>query len=377
MQCKSFVNCVKTWPYKKEQNWLCLISPDRPRMMRQRVEGAFMRTVTLGNTSEKVSAMCLGTMYFGSRVSERDSFELMDYYYRQGGRLLDTANNYCFWLEGFCGDESELTVGNWMKERNNRDQIFLATKCGVRPTEKDQFEGISAEAVLSAVEGSLKRLQTDYIDLYYIHADWRETPLEETLGALNQLVQEGKVRHIACSNMTAWRLAQAKAISRKNGWPEFSAIQNWYSYLKPRDRADLWIQQFVSSDLLDYCETEKDTTIFAYTSTLGGMYKWDSVYDWNHPALNNRFFSEDNERRFDILKQIASDKGVSPFQVVFAWMMKHQASIIPILGVSKLSQLEDNLSSLELELTGEDFQRMNEAAFNKRTYLNVEEISLV
>lgn len=264
-----------------------------------------------------------------------------------------------------------------MKERGNREEIFLATKCGVRPVGENQFGGLSAEAVLSAVEGSLKRLQTDYIDLYYIHADWRETPLEEMLGALNQLEKENKVRNIACSNMTAWRLTKAKAISRKNNWPEFQGIQNWYSYLKPRDKADLWIQKSVSEELLDYCETERDTTIFAYTSTLGGMYKWDSIYDWNHPALNNRFFSEDNERRFAILKEIAADHDVTPFQVVFAWMMRHKAPIIPILGVSKMSQLEDNLASLNLELSDEEYDRMNCAAFNKRTYINQKELSLL
>ena len=336
-----------------------------------------MEKVCLGNSGIEVSRLCLGTMYFGSRVQERDAFALMDQYREAGGSFLDTSNNYCFWLNGFIGDESELTIGKWMKERRNRDDVFLATKCGVRPTGKDLFEGLSPRAVKAALEGSLKRLQTDYVDLYYIHADWREFPLEETLGALHALVEAGKVGNIACSNMTAWRLVQAKEISRRNGWPEFVGIQNWYSYLKPRDNADLWVQKFVNDDLLDYCETENDTTILAYTSTLGGLYSWDSIYEKNHPALNNRFFSEDNERRLSMIQRIANDHSVSPFQVVFAWMMKHKATIIPILGVRTQEQLADNLASLLLTLSEEESERMGTAAFNGKTYLNDEEFSLL
>lgn len=336
-----------------------------------------MEKISLGNSGEKVSRMCLGTMYFGSRIEEKTAFAIMDSYYESGGRFLDTSNNYCFWLGNFKGDESELTVGKWIKKKNNRKEIFLATKCGVRPIGEGKFEGLSAKAILSAVEGSLKRLQTDYIDLYYIHVDWREDPLEETLGALNDLVEKRIVRQIACSNMSTWRLVQAKEICRTNNWAEFVGIQNWYSYLKPRDKANLGVQRFVNEELLDYCETEKDTTILAYTSTLGGMYKWETVYDHNHPALNNHFFSEDNERRFEVLKGIAENHKVSPFQVVFAWMLKHKSPIIPILGVSSLNQLKDNLDSLKLKLSDEEYYFMDNAAFNKREYVETKELSLI
>ena len=180
-----------------------------------------MEKINLGNTNQQISKACLGTMYFGSRVDEKTSFEIMDYYYNAGGRNFDTSNNYCFWLDGFVGDESEKIVGSWIKKRNNRKEIFLATKCGVRPINANQkfedleFEGLSKDAIILALEGSLKRLQTSYIDLYYIHVDWRKEPLEETLEALNSLVVSGKVRHIACSNMSTWRMLKAKEICRK------------------------------------------------------------------------------------------------------------------------------------------------------------------
>lgn len=340
-----------------------------------------MKKVSLGNSGIAVSAMCLGTMYFGSRVEEGRAFALMDAYYEHGGRFLDTSNNYVFWGDGFTGDESELTVGKWMQTRNNRDEIFLATKCGVRPTGKDPdgnfvFEGLSKSAVENAIVGSLKRLGVDCIDLYYIHVDWRREPLEETLETLNNLVTSGKVKHIACSNMSAWRLVKAKEISRREGWSEFVGIQNWFSYLQPRHNADLWVQKFVDDELLDYCRTEQDVTILPYTSTLGGLYAWDSIYDKNHPALNNRFFSEDNERRLSVIKETAKVRGVTPFRVMFAWMLSRKVSMVPILGVSQMGQLEDNLGALDLTLTEAETQRLDKATFNEKTYKESEEIKL-
>ena len=137
------------------------------------------------------------------------------------------------------------------------------------------------------------------------------------------------------------------------------------------------VHEFVSEELLDYCETEGDTTIFAYTSTLGGMYKWNTIYDHNHPALSKRFFSEDNERRFSLVQAIAAEHGVSLFQLVFAWMLKHPAPIIPVLGVRTIDQLKDNLASLKLELSDQEYQSMNSASFNNKNYLDTQELSLI
>ena len=340
-----------------------------------------MKQVLLGNSGTAVSAMCLGTMYFGSRIEEQRAFAIMDAYYEHGGRFFDTANNYVFWVDGFTGDESELTLGKWMRERNTRDDVFLATKCGVRPTGKDPdgnviFEGLSKTALENAIAGSLKRLGVDCVDLYYIHVDWRREPLEETLDALNTLVTSGKVKHIACSNMSTWRLVTAKAISRREGWPEFVGIQNWFSYLQPRHHADMWVQQFVTEELLDYCQTEHDVTLLPYSSTLGGVYAWDSIYEKNHPALNTRFFSEDNERRLGVIKAIAKTRNVTPFRVMFAWMLSRKFRIIPILGVSTIRQLEDNLGALDMMLTDAEIERLDTAAFNGKTYKDPEEIKL-
>ena len=341
-----------------------------------------MKQEMLGNSNIAVSKMCLGTMYFGSRVDQQSSFAIIDKYYEYGGRFLDTSNNYVFWLEGFSGNESEKLVGEWLKKRNNRNEIFLATKFGLKPIGKDEngnlkFEGLSKKAIENAIEGSLNRLNVDCIDLYYIHVDLRKEPLWETLEALNSLVISGKVKKIACSNMSTWRLVKAKELSRINNWAEFIGIQNWFSYLQPHPNADLWLQKFVNQELLDYCQTEQDITLLPYTSTLGGLYAWDTIYDKNHPALNTRFFSEDNERRLKIIKKIAYSRNVSAFRIMFAWMLSHNIKIVPILGVTKISQLQDNLGALELKLSKTEIDLLNNASFNGKTYLETEEVKLI
>lgn len=332
-----------------------------------------MRKVRLGNTNIEVSNMCLGTMYFGSKVDEATSFKLLDMYVEAGGSYLDTANNYAHWIKGCNGDESEIILGKWMKERNNRSDMFLATKCGARPFvpgQVDDVEGNSREAIFSAIEDSLQRLQTDYIDLYYIHVDWRREPIEETMEALHELVVSGKVKYLGCSNIKTWRIAKANAYAKANGLTPFVAVQNWYSYLQPRANADMWVHEFADDELFDYCQTEKDVSLMAYSTTLSGAYNWDTIYDHNEPAIANRFFSEDNERRFKTIKDMATKKGTTVYQILLAWMMNHEPSVVPILGVSRESQLQGNLESLNLVLSDDEMNQLNKAGFNGKTYID-------
>lgn len=336
-----------------------------------------MKKIKLGNTDILVSQMSLGGMYFGTKLTKEQSFEIMDAYYHAGGNSIDTSNNYCFWIKPYVGGESETVIGEWMKVRSNREKIILATKCGAKPKNPhdphtlNTPEGLSREAIQKAIAGSLERLQTTYIDLYYIHVDWRQDPIEETMKTLHELVKSGKVRALGCSNMATWRMVQANEYAKRNGLTPFSAIQNWYSYLKPRDNADLWVQKFVSDELLDYCQSEQDVTIFPYSTTLSGAYSWDTIYDQNHPALEDRFLSEDNERRLQVIKKIANERNVSVYDILFSWMTSQEAHIVPILGVSKVSQLNTNLSGLSLTLSEDEKQRLSNASFNgKKFYLN-------
>ena len=155
-----------------------------------------MEKIQLGNSQLQVSPLCFGTMYFGTKVSQSDSFSLLDQFLTAGGNFIDTANNYAFWMENGVGDESENTLGAWLKERKNRDKVVLATKVGARPRHPggglDDAEGLSHNTIIREVENSLKRLETDYIDLYYAHVDWYEYALEERLKAFDLLVTQGK-----------------------------------------------------------------------------------------------------------------------------------------------------------------------------------------
>src|SRR5580658_2409715 len=165
----------------------------------------------IGNTDVDVFPLCLGGNVFGWTADDRQSFAVLDAYAAAGGNFIDTADVYSAWVPGHSGGESETIVGRWMAARGNRRRMVIATKVGLKPG----LEGLSAKTIRAAAEASLRRLQTDRIDLYYAHRDDEATPLEETLGAFDALVREGKVRHIAASNYTAARLAAALEVSTR------------------------------------------------------------------------------------------------------------------------------------------------------------------
>ena len=160
-----------------------------------------MKTVQLGNTGERVSQLCMGTMYFGTRQDEATSFALLDQYAEAGGTFLDSANIYAGWVPGFAGGESETVLGRWMAARGNRERMFVATKVGFPYADVEQ--GLTARLIETECEKSLRRLGVETIDLYYAHVDDRQTPLQETLEALHRLVQAGKVRYVGASNYVA------------------------------------------------------------------------------------------------------------------------------------------------------------------------------
>ncbi|WP_226527339.1 aldo/keto reductase [Metabacillus niabensis] len=318
-----------------------------------------MKKVPLGKSNVLISAMCLGCMNFGTRTDEDTAFKLLDYYYDKGGRFLDTANNYAFWEENGYGGESEALIGRWLKSRNVRDQIFLATKVGANPTDLelgfDSAEGLTAKAIHKAVEESLQRLGTDYIDLYYAHIDHRPSPLEETLKALNKLVKEGKVRHIGCSNIHTWRIEQAKNISRNHQWEEYICVQQRFSYLRPKPGADFGIQVSANEELLDYCQSRKDFTLLAYSPLLHG------TYNTKNQKLPDHYEGPDSMKRIDVLAQVAEDKGATMNQIVLAWMVQMNPRVIPLIAGSSIDQLEENIKALDIHLSPQEMKLLTEA----------------
>ena len=322
-----------------------------------------MKHVALGNTGVKVSALCLGTMYFGTTTDENTSFQLLDQYVEAGGSFLDTANCYAFWVEGGTGEESERLLGRWMQERKNRDQIFLATKVGSAPDPDkgpnwpQNKEGLSAEVIEQAVEDSLNRLDTDYIDLYYTHALDKDTPLEETLKALDRLVKKGKARYIGASNLTAWRLERAKTISRANQWAEYCCIQQRHTYVRPKYGAEFaaGLQVCTNDDLLEYCIENPDVTLLAYSPLLSGAYTREDR------PLPDEYNTPDTEVRIAALKKVARELGATLNQVVLAWMIQGTPTVIPLVAASTQKQLQENLGVLNVILSREHLELLTKA----------------
>ncbi len=300
----------------------------------------------------------LGTIPFGTSVGLEDTFALLDRFHEAGGTMLDTANNYPFWVEGRTGDESEQAIGAWLAARGNRDRIFISTKAGARPTvpgdtTMGSAEGLSAAAVARAAEGSLRRLGTDHIDLYWAHVEDRSVPLEETLGAFDALARDGKIGAVGASNTAAWRLERARSVSAARGWLPYTYVQLRHTYLRPRpltSPAEAG-HRLATDDMLDYLAAEPDLTLWAYNTLMFGAYTRDDrpipeIYDHSGTTA-----------RLALLREVAGELGATPNQVVLAWLMAD--GIVPIVGVSTMAQLDEAIGAAGLKLDAELKARLN------------------
>lgn len=312
-----------------------------------------MQTQALGQSGLEVSALCLGTDIFGSKRDVETSFRLLDYFVENGGNFIDTADMYCCWLPGFMnGGHSETVIGQWMKDRGNRNHVVIESKLGF------DFEGcpggLSAAQIEQQCEGSLRRLQTDRIDIYYSHRDDRDTPQEETMEAFHRLVRAGKVRVLGASNLKSWRIAQANTIARQNGWTPYSVIQQRYTYARPRPAADFGPQVFLNDDLKDFAQAS-GAALMGYSVLLSGAYMKDPN------DLPPQFAGPDADARFAVLGAVARESGATVNQVILAWMRQGTPAILPIVAASRTGQLKENIAALNLTLSAEQMQRLNTA----------------
>lgn len=311
-----------------------------------------MRTVPLGNTGVDVSIYCLGAMYFGTRNDAASSYRLLDQYTDAGGFFVDTANIYAHWVEGFQGGESETLLGEWMRARGNRSRIFLASKVGF------QYPGVtiglSARQIEEECDKSLRRLGVDTIDLYYAHVDDRSTPMEETLAAFDRLVRAGKVRYIGASNFLAWRLAQAHALSIAHDWPDYCCVQQRYTYLRPKPGTGFDPQLAVNDDLLDYCRNNP-VTLLAYSSLLSGAYTRPDR------TIGEQYLGPDADARLAVLRQVAAAHSVSANQVILAWMMQSNPTVVPVMAAGSEAQMAENLAALDLVLSADEMAMLTNA----------------
>ncbi|MFE7296919.1 aldo/keto reductase [Streptomyces sp. NPDC057579] len=303
-----------------------------------------------GGDGPRISAVCLGTMPFGTTVDERTSFALLDRFAEAGGTLVDTANNYACWVPGATGDESETVLGRWLRSRRAGDRTVLATKAGARPDPARgaqwpaNAEGLGADALRTALDGSLRRLGTDRVDLFYAHVEDRTVPLAETVGALAELVRDGRVGTLGASNHATWRLAEARQHAAAHGLPGFRAVQQRHTYLRPRPEPSAGLQRETDEELLDYAAAHPDLTLLGYSPLMEG------AYTRADKPLPERYDHHGTVVRIRVLAEVAAECGATVNQVVLAWLMGGPVPVVPVLGVSSVAQLDECLAALDLAL---------------------------
>ena len=311
-----------------------------------------MQKLKLGNSDIPVSALCLGTDSIGSKIDRETSFRLLDLFREQGGTFIDTGNFYAAWLPGCQGGESESTIGLWMKERGARHEMVISTKLGF--DYPGCAGGLNAVEIERECEKSLRRLQTETLDLFYAHRDDAQTPLEETMEAFDRLIRAGKVRAIGASNLSVWRIAEANTVSRHRGWARYSVVEQRYTYLRPRHGADFGPQICVTEEMKDCCRSG-GLTLVGYSVLLQGAY---TRQDRPVPA---QYAGPEAEERLAALREVALEAGADPNQVVIAWMRQSDPPVLPIIAGSRLEQLRHNIAALAVKLDGDQMRRLTTA----------------
>ena len=314
-----------------------------------------MKKRELGKSGLQVAPLALGGNVFGWTIDEATSFKVLDAFVSLGLNLIDTADLYSKWAPGNKGGESETIIGNWLKRTGNRSNVIIATKVGMElgPDKK----GLSKTYILRAAEDSLKRLQTDTIDLYQAHIDDPNTPLEETLEAFAQLMKQGKVRAIGASNYSAERLAKALEVSEKRGYPRYESLQPWYNLY---DRADY------ETKLEPLC-LEKRLGVIPYYSLASGFLtgKYRSENDLSKSARGHGIKKYLTERGFRILQALdeaAKKHHATPAQVSLAWLIARPSITAPIASATSVEQLNDLVQATQLKLDDSSIEQLNKAS---------------
>ncbi len=314
-----------------------------------------MKKRKLGNTGMETAPLVFGGNVFGWTTDQATSFKLLDAFVAAGFNAVDTADAYSKWVHGHIGGESETIIGEWMKQSGNRNQVIVATKVGMDMG--DGKKGLSRSHILRSAEDSLRRLQTDYIDLYQSHIDDPETPLEETLGAYAELIKQGKVRAIGASNHKAERLALALETSKKYGLPAYQTLQPNYSLI---ERAEY------ENHLQPVCEKE-GLAVINYWPLAGGFLtgKYRSESDAAGKARGRNVTKFLNERGFKILEaldRVAKKYNATPARISLAWLLARPSITAPIVSATNLEQWNDLIASVEIVLDGESIEFLNQAS---------------
>lgn len=307
----------------------------------------------LGSSDLEVFPLCLGGNVFGWTADETQSFAVLDAYAAAGGNFIDTADSYSAWVEGNVGGESETIIGRWVKARGNRDDVVIATKVSQHP----DFQGLTAANIKAAADASLRRLGTDHIDLYYTHFDKPEVPVEEIIGALDELVKAGKVRHIAASNISAERLRASLDVSDREGLARYVALQPQYNLVS---------RGTYEGELQDLAEREGLAAVPYYALASGfltGKYRTGTtVGSPRAQGAGKHLGTERGRRVLDALDEIARAHEAPVATVALAWLASRPTVTAPIASARTVEQLPALVGVGELTLTEEELERLTAAS---------------
>lgn len=313
----------------------------------------------LGRTGLKVSELCLGTMQFGWTADEALSIKILNEAYEAGINFIDTADIYSRWAEGNPGGVSEHIIGKWIRETKiPREQVVIATKVRGQMGDGPNDQGLSRQHILDAVEASLHRLGTDHIDLYQVHWYDEETPIDETLRALDDLIRQGKVRYLGASNYPAWRLMNALWTADKLGLTRYDSLQPHYN-LVHRDEFE--------RELAQVCQTF-GLGVIPYSPLAGGFltgkYRKGEALPESARAdgARRRYFNERGWAVLEAVEAIARNRNKSVSQVALAWHLSNPLVTSPIVGPRTLDQLADNLGAVGFRLDGKEMAQLNESS---------------
>jgi len=309
----------------------------------------------LGQSGIHTAPLCFGGNVLGWTLDEAASFRILDEFVAAGFDFIDTADVYSTWVPGHSGGESETIIGKWCRQRRNRSQVILATKVGwLMPPDR---KGLSRSRIMQAVEESLRRLQTDYIDLYQAHVDDQDTALEETLAAFGELLQQGKVRAIGASNYSAARLSQALDLAQRNGLPRYDSLQPLYN---------LYDRAVFEQELAPLCVT-RGVGAITYFSLASGFLtgKYRSSHDLAGRPRGPRVEQYLNARGTGILAaldEVAAAHASTPASVALAWLMARPGVTAPIASATSSSQLQALVAAANLKLDADSIRRLDQAS---------------
>ncbi|MEP7232999.1 MAG: aldo/keto reductase [Ginsengibacter sp.] len=312
-----------------------------------------MKKISLGTTDLRVAPLIFGGNVFGWTIDEKTSFNLLDIFFSKGFNCIDTADVYSAWAPGNKGGESETIIGNWLKKRGRRDDVIIITKVGYNVK-----SGLSKKHILESIKSSLRRLQTDYVDLYFSHQDDGVTPIDETLQTYQQLIGEGKIRNIGASNFSAERLEKSLDISDKKQLPSYTVLQ---------PPGNLYDRSF-ETEYKNIVE-KNNLGVITYSSLASGFLsgKYTSEEDFSKSVRGkgmSKFMNDKGKKILKALHDVADEHGYPPAAVALAWLIQHPLVTAPIASATKENQLNELMQAAEINLSESDIEHLISAKEN-------------